>query len=98
MERSLYNIEIQLSFTIAEFLQTVQRMLRDRKISLALKLIVSFMFNGSRLHLCKCFNFNNEEKEIEKFVNSIKNKMVKSVSFYRPWDICNRITYNLEAV
>ncbi len=92
MERSLYILEIQLSLTITEFLQIIREMLRDKKISLASKLAVSFALDKSRLYLCGCYC----DKEIDEFVDSIKNKAARSVSFYKPGDICNKITYNLQ--
>ena len=94
MEKILYEVEVELSLTKRELYRTVTKMLRNRKIFLALILVLSFALNNSRIPLYECFN----DKEIKEFVNSFKGKTVKSITFCKPRDPCSKIIYNLQAI
>ena len=86
-------MEVELSLTDRELRNTIVRMLRDKKISLALKLLLTFKLNNSRVPFYDYFN----NKEVDEFVDSIKekNNKIKSVTFCELRDPCNKITYNL---
>ena len=93
MKKSFYEVEIEMSLTYIELRNMVIKMLRDKKILLALTFVASFVLNNHRLPLCECFN----DKEIEKFVDSMKGKSdkIKSITFCKLTNPCSKITYDL---
>ena len=92
MERILYEVEVKLTLTRKQLYRTVVKMLQDRKIFLAFVLVVAVVFNNSCIFFHDCFN----NKEVREFVNSKKDKTVKSITFYEARNYCNKITYNLQ--
>jgi hypothetical protein len=92
LERILYEVEVKLTLTRKQLYRTVIKMLRDKKVFLALTLVVAVAFNNSCIFFYDCFN----NKEVKEFVNSKKGKTVKSITFYEARNYCKKITYNLQ--